>query len=468
MNKFRLSAILIEYLAIFIIPTVALGFTPDTLDTNDKAFVHLFEWKWKNVAKECEEFLGPKGYYAVQISPAQEHIDRPEWWARYQPVSYRLESRGGTREEFIQMVKRCRQAGVKVYADMVHNHMTSGNGVGVGGTPYEKFSYPNYSRKDFHVSCSINTYQDRWQVQSCDLVGLADLKTESEEVRQQIANYYNDLLTIGVEGFRIDAAKHIPTDDITAILSKVQGTPFLYQEVINIGEEPIKPGEYFKNGWVSEFNYGAKIAEVFYNGKLSWLDHFGEVWGLLPSEKAIVFLDNHDNQRGHGGNVTVLTHKNGRQYALGNIFMLSWPYGYPQVMSSYYFTDPNSGPPPAGDCTNQWACEHRWPVIANMVAFRKFTGASKVENWWSNGENLISFSRGDKGHVVINKENYAVNQEFQTGMAPGAYCNVIKGDFLPSTNNCSGPLITVKSNGKALFNIEAQDAAAIHIGAKIN
>ena len=40
--------------------------------------VNLFEWKWADVAAECE-FLGSKGYVAVQISPPNEHalIDDP-------------------------------------------------------------------------------------------------------------------------------------------------------------------------------------------------------------------------------------------------------------------------------------------------------------------------------------------------------------------------------------------------------
>ena len=60
----------------------------------------MFEWRWTDLARECEEHLGPAGYQAVQTSPPQEHIPGPEWWTRYQPVSYRIESRGGTREEF--------------------------------------------------------------------------------------------------------------------------------------------------------------------------------------------------------------------------------------------------------------------------------------------------------------------------------------------------------------------------------
>lgn len=30
--------------------------------------VHLFEWKWNDIALECERFLGPKGYGGVQVS----------------------------------------------------------------------------------------------------------------------------------------------------------------------------------------------------------------------------------------------------------------------------------------------------------------------------------------------------------------------------------------------------------------
>ena len=62
-----------------------------------QVIVHLFEWPWDAVARECEEFLGPKGYCGVQISPPMEHIQGSQWWTRYQPVSYKLESRSGNR-----------------------------------------------------------------------------------------------------------------------------------------------------------------------------------------------------------------------------------------------------------------------------------------------------------------------------------------------------------------------------------
>lgn len=34
---------------------------------NRTTIVHLFEWKWPDIAKECETFLGPKGFAGVQV-----------------------------------------------------------------------------------------------------------------------------------------------------------------------------------------------------------------------------------------------------------------------------------------------------------------------------------------------------------------------------------------------------------------
>src|SRR5215210_775302 len=108
-------------------------------------FVHLFEWKWADIAQECESFLGPRGYAAIQISPPQEHIVAPDnpWWERYQPVSYKLESRSGSRAELADMVGRCKAAGVDIYADAVINHMSgTESGTGIAGTTFSHYSYP--------------------------------------------------------------------------------------------------------------------------------------------------------------------------------------------------------------------------------------------------------------------------------------------------------------------------------------
>ncbi|MEK8109817.1 alpha-amylase family glycosyl hydrolase [Micromonospora sp. M12] len=98
-----------------------------------KVIVQLFEWNWPSVASECQSTLGPKGYGYVQVSPPQEHVRGNQWWLAYQPVSYRIESRKGTRAQFQSMVNTCHAAGVKVIVDAVINHMSGqANGASAG------------------------------------------------------------------------------------------------------------------------------------------------------------------------------------------------------------------------------------------------------------------------------------------------------------------------------------------------
>lgn len=196
-----------------------------------KVIVQLFEWNWTSVANECRTTLGPKGYGWVQVSPPQEHVRGSQWWLAYQPVNYRIESRKGTRAQFKAMVDACHAAGVKVIVDAVVNHMSGqdNGGTGWAGSSYGHYDYPGiYQYQDFH-HCGRNggddiaNYGDRWEVQNCELVNLADLKTESDYVRGRLAGYLNDLLSLGVDGFRMDASKHMPAADIAALRSRLSG-----------------------------------------------------------------------------------------------------------------------------------------------------------------------------------------------------------------------------------------------------
>ncbi|MGD9265119.1 MAG: alpha-amylase family glycosyl hydrolase, partial [Lysobacterales bacterium] len=315
-------------------------------DGTAAVFVHLFEWRWVDIATECENVLGPAGYQAVQVSPPNEHVVGPQWWTRYQPVSYRIESRGGTRAEFADMVERCKAAGVDVYADAVTNHMAGiFTGTGFAGSAYAENEYPvPYRQDDFH-RCGryeddrIRNYQDLWEVQNCKLGTLQDLDTGKPAVQQKIAAYLKDLLSLGVAGFRLDAAKHMPVEDITAVLSLMDKDTFIYQEVIDRGGEPINGADYLVNGSVTDFRYQLRVSEAFQQQGLGLLEGIGIDSDFLPADKAIVFVDNHDLQRGHAGDEGTLSHKQGALYELANVFMLAWPYGYPMVMSSYVFED---------------------------------------------------------------------------------------------------------------------------------
>jgi len=448
------------------------------------AFVQLFEWRWDDIALECEDFLGPKGFTAVQISPPQEHIQKDNWWARYQPVSYQLVSRSGNEESFIEMVQRCKAVGVGIYADVVINHMawggwaSGGSAAGIAGTVFSNRAFPPlYETVHFHhdsgniySNCDITDYGNKDNVQRCDLLGLADLCTSCTYVQERIASYLNRLIDIGVSGFRIDAAKHIDANELSSILARVNGRSFRYLEVIQGWGEAVLPNMYYHLGRVTEFRYGHEIGRNFLlGGKLQYFYTFGEQWAMMPSESAVVFIDNHDTQRSHAGSAKI-TYKTGSLYMLATIFMLAHPYGYPRIMSSYYFSDTEAGPtgqrvhsPGQLHCGNGMAyvCEHRWTAVANMVAWRKSAGNSGMSSWTSPGPDLASFCRGVTACIMFNLMPSS-HWDFSVvvTMPPGDYCNIIQSD----QPNCE--TIVVGVDGSVTARVGPMSAIAFHIGSR--
>jgi alpha-amylase len=471
-------------------------------------FVHLFEWRWTDVATECEAVLGPAGYEAVQVSPPQEHavINGHPWWQRYQPVSYSIDrSRSGTRAQFADMVARCKAAGVDIYVDAVINHMTAGAGTGSNGTVYTKYSYPGlYSPGDFHGQCGVNDYGNAANVQDCELVGLADLNTLLPDVRGKIAAYLLDLSRLGVAGYRIDAAKHMQPVDLDSILGRVNRAlaaegrplPYYFAEVIDYGNEGVSRTDYYGLAYASggaaditEFKFRG-VGEKFLGangGRLAQLNPNGTpgnqfsagAWGLMPSDKAVVFLENHDTQRDAAG----IGYRSPVAFRLANVWMMAQPYGYPSIMSSYAFTlgsGRDTGPPSnaAGETnpvscvasmetvqSGQWVCEHRDATILRMVGFRRAVAGTDLTRWWDNAANAIAFSRGDKGFVAINREAAAVNVATPTGLAAGTYCDVITGGKAGAA--CAGTAVVVGTDGAVQFSLASNTAVAIHAGTRL-
>lgn len=96
-------------------------------------------------------------------------------------------------------------------------------------------------------------------------------------------------------------------------------------------------------GAVTEFQFSREIGKAFRdNNQLKSLKSWPEV-GMLPSKDALVFVDNHDNQRSNDG--VILTHKDGQRYIMAVAFMLAYPYGLPRVMSSFSFSSSDQGIP---------------------------------------------------------------------------------------------------------------------------
>ncbi|MEV4182688.1 carbohydrate-binding module family 20 domain-containing protein [Streptosporangium canum] len=453
----------------------------------------LWEWNWTSVSAACTDHLGPAGFGAVQVAPPQESVSLPNssdgvhpWYEVYQPVSYKLESRFGNRRQFADMVTACHNAGVRVYVDAVVNHMAgtdnAGGVTGYAGTSFTAYGYPAvpYGHGDFHhpgdncpTGGSINDWNNESQVTSCELLALADLYTEKEDVRTKIAGYLNDLIGLGVDGFRVDAVKHMRKPDFAAILSKLNNTvaenkrPYIAQEIFDgAGNDALKARAFIGNGDVLDFAY-AKGVKAQFQGSISNLGSIGS-WNLdAPSANVFAMVTNHDLER----DGVVLSYKNGNDYKLANYFVLAYPHGKPSVYDSFTWSNRNQSPPSNGSgfvtdttCGSSWNCLTQSTGIKGMVGWANAARSVKsVSDFRAVNSNVIGFHRGDRAWIGINDSGSDSTAEFTTGLADGDYCDVISG--AAATTGCTGTKVTV-SGGKATVKIPANDAVAIHVNAK--
>jgi alpha-amylase len=200
-------------------------------------------------------------------------------------------------------------------------------------------------------------------------------------------------------------------------------------------------------------------------------------WGLMPSNKAVVFLQNHDTQHQCG-----IGYRDGDVFRLANVWMLAQPYGYPFVPSSYAFQCPGQnamGPPSDANgnthdvtcaasletaTVGEWVCEHRDPAIARMIAFRRAVAGTTITGWWDNGAMAIAFSRGDRGFVALNLEDTTVRVDATTPVPAGSYCDALTGGLAAGT--CAGRSVVVDSLGVVRVDLGSRTAIAIHAGTR--
>jgi len=269
-----------------------------------------------------------------------------------------------------------------------------------------------------------------------------------------------------VDGFRLDAAKHMDPNNIAAVLSQLTAKPYVTQEVIFGAGEAVQPSMYVGNGDVMEFRFASTAETYFQSSGIANLPSTITNGGWTGSNSANVFVADHDTERS-GPSLNYNSPSN--TYTLAHVFMLAFPYGTPTVLSSYSFSNTDQGAPNnnAGTCSgtggaNGWLCQHRWPAIAGMVGFRNHVGAAAVTNQVSGTSQQLAFGRGALGFVVINNEDSAWSQTFTTSLPAGSYCDVVSGSAA-SNGVCSGAAYTV-SGGSVTLNVPARSAIGLHTG----
>lgn len=272
---------------------------PSLANGQPTAIFHAFNQSYRDVEGfVCD--LADQGYSHIQISPAQKSNPGSEWWKRYQPVDLGTIEGLGTAQELQSLIDQAHRCNVGVIADVVFNHMANLD----GGDRFEDLTkYPGLSPADFNTiasnpgakPCDIN-YQDgnRDTELNCWLGGLPDLKF-TDNVRAIQKAHLKLLLDLGVDGFRFDAAKHIPGEVLSEYIDYINqesgGRAWNYLEVI--GDRDTRAEDYNWIAAVSDFRFYNSTKQAF---------TFGGDLRSLPADavndsRSITFGQNHDTIR---------------------------------------------------------------------------------------------------------------------------------------------------------------------------
>ena len=186
--------------------------------------LHAFNWTYKQVENNLDTIKN-NGFKNVQISPVQQPKGGgASWWSFYQPLSFSIANNSplGTKEDLISLCHKADELGISIIADVIFNHMANvdDNTKESDGTPtvnpdvanYEPIIYSLRNDKDnptFHHN--IHATGSGAVTQYYPYGNLPDLNTSNPLVQQKCLALMKECIDVGVDGFRIDTAKHIET-----------------------------------------------------------------------------------------------------------------------------------------------------------------------------------------------------------------------------------------------------------------
>jgi glycosidase len=211
---------------------------------------------------------------------------------------------------FDNLVSSAHTNGIKVIVDFAPNH-TNANNAGEFGSLYDAgtflAAYNNDPTGYFHHNVDISDFNDRYQLQYFTLFGLSDLNQENASVDSYLKAALQLLQQHGVDGFRIDAVKHVTWGWEYSMANSAFsfGPSFFFGEWFMGGTGDALYHDAYKfanNSNISllDFPLNAAMRNVFAS------DHaFSELDSTLTTENAnftwqndqVTFLDNHDMPR---------------------------------------------------------------------------------------------------------------------------------------------------------------------------
>lgn len=449
-----------------------LTVNPDA--TNTETILHVWSWNFPEIARSMKE-IKDAGYTMIQTSPVQESYSPPgsgkkifdenvtegNWYYYYQPTDWKIGNNIlGTKEQMQAMMDSAAKYNIKVIVDVLPNHTAfdidavSDDFVkAVGGR--DKLYHSNGLQP-------VIDYNDRLQCTLWGSGGLPDVNTENPDFQKYYMNFVNELIEMGVRGFRYDTAKHIgvhsdPVDvasgvkendfwDVATGRKAVKGVKlaipydslFVYGEVLQDRNVPEK--EYADYFGQTASSYGWVLREVLEKHSAKGVDLKSYYHEGAP-EYLTTWVESHDTY----ANAHESAHLTDDQIRIGWVFLTSRQNGVPLFFSR-----------PAGSTrTNYYGDnilgargndEFKHPEVVAVNKFRAAMNGQKEDIQVSENGEVLLVNRGKKGASLVNLSKSANYVNLPTGLPNGTYYDEVYGkEFKVKNGKLTGLLAPERS-----------------------
>ena len=245
------------------------------------------------------DYIKDLGMGTVWVTPTMANQDLfmdSAGYHGYWPVDFfKVDKHLGDMDKFKELVAKAHEKGMKIVLDIPLNHIAWEH-------PWK--SDPT-KQNWLHHNGDVQNWNDPWQVENCSMYGLPDLAQENPEVSKALidmAKFWID--QTGIDGFRLDAIKHVPMSFWSQFSKEIHG--HAGKEFLLIGEcfdgNPEKLNSYQKNDMNSLFDMPLFFTETHVFGHDgSMRDLANQVAHLNRTyqnpEMMSAIIDNHDTKR---------------------------------------------------------------------------------------------------------------------------------------------------------------------------
>lgn len=210
---------------------------------------------------------------------------------------------------FDRLIEELHKRKMKLVLDIVCNH-SSPDFSGKKGLLYDDgeliADFNNDKNNWYHHYGEVTNWEDEWQVQNCELSGLATFNENNIEYRNYIKSAIKQWLDRGVDALRVDTVKHMPIwfwQEFNGDIQTHKPDVFIFGEWIYNSTGDDRSVEFANESGMSLLDFGLAMAvrQALGAGAEAGFQLMQDVldqdYRYYSATELITFIDNHDMHR---------------------------------------------------------------------------------------------------------------------------------------------------------------------------